>query len=139
MCPGREEADPESRGVPRQSFGELFRQLAENASELIRHEIELATREMLENLKTYRSAAIALGIGALIAILGLSMLCAAAFIGLAVYVGYGISALSIGLLLTLIGTIVAVSAIQKFKHTSLAPRQTIETLKENKEWLRELT
>lgn len=139
MYPGGEEENPTGRAVPRQSFGELFRQLAENASELIRHELELAKKEMLDKLKTYRAATIALGIGALLGILGLFMLSAAAFIGLAAYLGYGMAALSLGILFTLVGTIVAVSAIQKFKHTSLAPRQTIETLKENKEWLRELT
>lgn len=122
--------------LPHQSIGGLFRELAANASELVRHELELVKQEMLEKLKTYRAAAIALGIGALLGILGLFMLCAAAFIGLAAHVGYGMSALSLGILLTLVGTIVTVSAVQKFKHNSLVPRQTIETLKENKEWLR---
>lgn len=135
MYPGEEK----SGAVPRPSFGDLFRQLAENASELIRHELALAKTEMLEKLKTYRAATIALGIGVLLGILGLFMLCAAALIGLAAHLGYGMAAFSLGVVLTLIGTIVAVSAVQKFKHTSLAPRQTIETLKENKEWLRELT
>src|SRR5687768_6248832 len=135
MYPG----DEKRREVPRPSFGALFRQLAENTSQLIRHELELAKTEMLDKLKTYRAATIALGIGLVLGILGLFMLCAAALIGLAVHVGYGIAALSLGVVLTLIGTIVAVSAVQRFKHTSLVPRQTIETLKENKEWLREST
>jgi uncharacterized membrane protein YqjE len=139
MYPGGEEENRTGRAVPRQSLGELFRQLAENASELIRHELELAKKEMLEKLKTCRAATIALGIGALLGVLGLFMLCAACFIGLAAHLGYGVSALSLGILLTLVGTVVAVSAVQKFKRTGLAPRQTIETLEENKEWLRELT
>jgi uncharacterized membrane protein YqjE len=139
MYPAGEEGDQTGRAVPRQSFGDLFRQLAENASELIRHELELAKKEMLDKLKTYRAATIALGIGMLLGILGVFMLGAAAFIGLATLLGYGMSALALGILLTLAGVIITASAVQKFKHTSLAPRQTIETLKENKEWLRELT
>ena len=137
MSPGGEEGNRTGSAVPSQSFKDLFRQLLVDASELVRSELELAKQEMLHNLKRYRAATIALGIGALICILGLIMLCAAAFIGLAVYLGYGMSAVSLGILFTLVGAIVTVSAVQKFKSVSLAPRQTIETLKETKEWLRE--
>lgn len=134
-------AAPETPGASAQrpSLGELLRQLAGNISELLRSEVELAKKEMLDKLKIFRAAAIVMAVGALLGILGLFMLSAAAFIGLAAYLGYGMSALALGILLVVVGAILVFSAFQKFRTTSLKPQQTIETLKENREWLRELT
>ncbi len=47
--------------------------------------------------------------------------------------------LKFGAALAIIGGIVAFSGIGQLKRTSLKPEQTIETLEEDKEWLKELT
>jgi hypothetical protein len=49
------------------------------------------------------------------------------------------SALIIGLGLALIGGIVASSGIRRLKRARLKPKVTVQSLKEDKEWLKELT
>lgn len=124
----------------RESFGELLGQLANNSAALVRDEIALAKQEMSEKVSSLRSGVITVAIGALVALVSVFALTAAAIIGLANYVGPGYSALIIGAVLARAGGAIAMSGIGQIKRTSLKPRQTIETLEEDKEWLKiELT
>lgn len=123
----------------RESFGELLGQLANNSAALVRDEIALAKQEMSEKVSTLKTGVITVAIGALIALVAVFALTAAAIIGLANYVGPGYSALIIGAVLAIGGGVIAMSGIGQIKRTSLKPRQTIRTLEEDKEWLKELT
>jgi uncharacterized membrane protein YqjE len=123
----------------RESFGELLGQVASNSAALVRDEIALAKQEMSEKVAELRSGVVLIGIGAVVALVGTLALIAAAIIGLGYWIGPGWSALIIGGLLTLAGAIAAVSGIGRLKRTNLKPEQTIETLEEDKEWLKELT
>ena len=131
---GRDQPDEQ-----RESMGELLGQLANNSAALVRDEIDLAKQEMSEKLTRFRSGVIITGIGALIGLVAILTLCAAAVIGLGNYVGPGYSALIIGAALALIGGVIAFAGISKLKQMSLKPEKTIETLQEDKEWLKELT
>jgi uncharacterized membrane protein YqjE len=123
----------------RESFGELLGQVATNSAALVRDEIALAKQEMSEKVAELRSGVVLIGIGAVVALVGTLALIAAAIIGLGYWIGPGWSALIIGGLLTLAGAIAAMSGIGRLKRTNLKPEQTIETLEEDKEWLKELT
>lgn len=126
-------------GLPRESFGELLSQLAGNSAALVRDEIELARKEVSEKIIVVRSGIVILAAGSLIALLAILTLTAAAVIGLSKYVGAGNAALIIGGVLAIIGSITTVVGLGRIKHTSLKPEQTIESLEEDKEWLKELT
>ena len=55
----RKEVDRRSEtGLPRESFGELLGQLANNSAALVRDEIELARQEMSEKVTVLRSGII---------------------------------------------------------------------------------
>lgn len=123
----------------RESFGELLTQLANNSAALVRDELDLAKQEMREKAVSFKSGVVTIALGATVAYFGLLALVAAAIIGLAYYVGAGWSALIVGALLAIVGGITAMSGIGKLKRTNLKPEQTIETLEEDKEWLKELT
>ncbi|MEK6322281.1 MAG: phage holin family protein [Acidobacteriota bacterium] len=125
--------------LPRESFGELLSQLANNSAALVRDEIELARQEMSEKVSVLRSGILIVAVGSLIGLVAILTLTAAAVIGLAQYVGPGYAALIIGGTLALIGGITALAGLGQIKRTSLKPTQTIETLEEDKEWLKELT
>jgi len=125
--------------LPRESFGELLGQLANNSAGLVRDEIQLARQEMKEKVTTLRAGIIIAAVGFVIGFLALLTLTAAAVIGLANRVGAGYSALIIGGCLAIIGCATAFAGINRIKRTSLKPDQTIETLEEDKEWLKELT
>ena len=123
----------------RESYAELLGQLASESAALVRDEIELARKEVSEKITVLRSAIVVLAAGVLIGLVAILTLTAAAVIGLSKYVGAGNAALIIGGALAIIGGITAVVGLGRIKHTSLKPTQTIETLEEDKEWLKELT
>jgi uncharacterized membrane protein YqjE len=125
--------------VPRESFGELLGQLASHSSALVRDELELAKQEMREKLQSLSSGAITLVAGIALAQIALLSLCAATVIGLSVYMGPGIAALVVGAALILIGGGIAYLGFRQLKNTSLKPDKTIRSLKEDKEWLKEMT
>jgi hypothetical protein len=126
-------------GLPRASFGELLGQLASNSAALVRDEIELARQEMSEKAIVLRSGIVTVAAGSLIGLVAILTLTASAVIGLAKYVGAGNSALIIGGALAIIGGVIVFVGRGRIKRTSLKPKQTIETLEEDKEWLKELT
>ena len=125
--------------IPRESFGELLSQLATNSAALVRDEIQLARQELSDKLSDFRSGILVLAVGVMIALVATLALTAAAIIGLARYVGPGYSALIIGATLAIVGGITASAGLIQVRRINLAPKQTIETLEEDKEWLKELT
>jgi len=134
----RREVDQSVASLSRESFGELLGQLANNSSALVRDEIELAKREMSEKITRLRSAIIVVTAGAFIGYLAILALITAAIIGLANYVGPGNAALIVGGALAIIGGITVYTGVSQMKRTNLKPEQTIETLEEDKEWLKDL-
>jgi hypothetical protein len=123
----------------RESLTELLGELANESSALVRDEIELAKQEMNERIVGLKAGAVLTAAGSGVALLGLLSLTATAVIALAQVVGFLYSALIIGVALLVIGGIVISLGVSRLKQTSLRPEQTIETMRENKEWLKELT
>ncbi|MCI0423128.1 MAG: phage holin family protein [Acidobacteria bacterium] len=122
-----------------ESFGGLLGELASQTEDLFRDEIALAKQELKEKLGTFQSALLALAFGAVIALIASLALCAAVIIALAEYVKPWQSALIIGLILGMAAGVFISTGIGRFKRASLRPEQTLQTLEENKEWLREIT
>ena len=100
--------------IPRESFGELLSGLASTSAALIRDQIELAKEEMRENLARLRSGLVALVFSAVIGLLALATLCAAAVIGLGIFIGIGMSALAVGLGLAAVGGIILNGLVATF-------------------------
>jgi hypothetical protein len=128
-----------NRGIQRESFGELLGELANNSAALVRDEIELAKQEMREKVSVLRSGAVTIAVGGLLAFVALLTLAAAAVAGLAHVMDTALAALLVGVVLAAVGGSIAFIGIGRLKRTSLKPQQTIETLEEDKEWLKQLT
>jgi uncharacterized membrane protein YqjE len=126
-------------GASKESFGELLGHLANDSAALVRDEIALAKQEMAEKVSTLRSGIVTVAIGGVIALIAILTLTAAAVIGLAHLIDPGWSALIVGGVLAVIGGVIAFSGLGKIRRTNLKPEQTIETLEEDKEWLKEIT
>lgn len=125
--------------IQRESFSELLGELANNSASLVRDEIELAKQEMREKVSVLRSGAVTIAIGGLVGFIALMALTAAAIAGLAHFMDTGLAALLVGVVLALVGGGMAFTGLNRLKKTSLKPEQTIETLEEDKEWLKQLT
>jgi uncharacterized membrane protein YqjE len=126
-------------GVRRESWRELIGELTGQLVGLARDEVALARRELEQKLKTVQSAAAVVAIGAITALIAILSVCAAVIIALAEYVGPWQSALIVGLILGMAAGVTILIGVSRFKRTSLKPEKTIETLEENREWLKEMT
>ena len=79
----RREFERRTQDLPRESFGELLGQLANNSAALVRDEIELARQEITEKVIVLRSGITIAAIGLVIGLVAVLTLTAAAVIGLA--------------------------------------------------------
>lgn len=125
--------------MQRESISELLGQIAHNSATLVRNEIELAKAEIREALKRISSGVIFMAVGGVIAFSALLVFCAAIVIGLSSVMGPGLAALLTGVLLAVVAGILAFVGLRLVKKAHLAPDQTIQTLKETKRWLKEMT
>jgi uncharacterized membrane protein YqjE len=123
----------------RESFGELLGQLASQSAALVRDEIDLAKQEFREKVKSFRTGIVVVALGAVLGLIALQALFAALILGLSTIVSPAVAALATGVALAIIGGTAAFSGIRILKNTKLKPEETIQSLKEDKEWLKEMT
>jgi uncharacterized membrane protein YqjE len=124
---------------PEKSFGALFAELAGQSAGLVRDEITLVRHEIKEKAIQTKAAVIFLSLGALLCLLALMTLSAAAILALAPLVGAWQAALIVGGIFLLLGGIILLLGKSRLSASTLKPEQTIETMEENKEWLKEIT
>lgn len=122
-----------------ESLGHLLGDLATQSASLVRDEVALARQEVQEKLKLVQSAAIVIAIGAVFGLVSLLTLCAAVILALAKYIEPWQSAVIVGAVFAVAAAIAIGTGTSKLNRTSLKPEQTIESLEENKEWLKEIT
>lgn len=130
-----ETRNTENNYSERESLGDLLRELATNTAALVRDEILLARQELREKFEGLRSGFISLAIAAATGFAAFLLLCAAAVVGMAHFVGWLLAALIIAIGLALIAALLGLAGLRRFKRTTLKPEKTLQTLKEDKEWL----
>lgn len=123
----------------RESLGELLGQLTDHSAALVRDEMALAKQELRESARLLSMGILRVVIGSLVSLIALGTLVAAAVIGLAHFMNAGYAALIVGGALAVLAMSITLAGINRLKRTSLSPEQTIETLKEDRQWLKELT
>jgi uncharacterized membrane protein YqjE len=117
-------------------LGDLFRQLAQDSATLVRQEMALAKAELRENVKSVARDTAKIAVGAVLAGVGALVLVAFLVIVLGDAVNnYWVGALIVGVLFVAIGGFLAMSAMKRLKHETITPEQTLQTLKEDKQWL----
>ena len=119
------------------SLGEIFSDLTQNFSELVREEVALAKTELSQNASKLARDVVFLAIGGFIAYAGLLVLLACAVLALAFLVPFWLSALIVGLVVVIIGYAFIQKGISDLRNGALMPRQTVESLKEDREWAKE--
>jgi hypothetical protein len=123
------------------SLTSLVSGIVDDAQKLIKQEIALARREFVDGLDKTKQATTSLGIGAGLAALG-GVLLSFMF----VYLLHEEAHLRLWLSYLIVGAIVAVGGIAflliaraQAAEITLVPRQTIETLRENVQWIKRQT
>jgi uncharacterized membrane protein YqjE len=120
------------------SLGELFSDLARETSTLVRQEVQLAKTEMTQKATAVGKDIGFLAVGGLIAYAGLLALIATVIIVLGTAgLPWWLAALIVTVIVLAIGGILVQRGLNALKHQSMAPEQTIQTLKEDRQWAKE--
>lgn len=119
------------------SLGDLFAELANETGTLVRQEVELAKTEMTQKATQVGRDVGVIGAGGAIAYAGLLAVMAAIIVVLGQFIPLWLSALIVGLVVMGIGYVFIQQGLSALKRSNLAPQQTIQTLKEDKEWIKE--
>lgn len=118
-------------------LGELFKELAGETATLMRQELELAKVETVAKARAAGKQTAQLAAGAVIAMMGALALLAGVILVLALAIPLWASALIVGLVVTALGGVLGVPAWRALARFDPAPRATLQTLQEDKQWLRE--
>jgi hypothetical protein len=120
------------------SLGELFADLARDMGVLVRQEVGLATTELTQKATRAGRQVAVLAVGGLVAYAGLLAILAAIIIGLATAgLPWWLAALLVGVVVALLGGMMIQRGLTALKQADLAPRETMQTLKEDTQWAKD--
>lgn len=123
------------------SLGSIVSGIVGDVQDLVRQEIALARQEVREEVNTAKDAGIKLGIaGGVLAVGGLLLVFAlaegvGALLGGRIWAGYAI----VGALFAIVGYVLLSSAQKELKTINPVPQKTVDTMKENVEWIKDRT
>lgn len=135
-------------GAPRSgepSLARLLKELRDEMTLLVRQEVALARTELNEKLSKLARNTGYLAVGSLVAYSGLLFVLLALTAG--IYVAFAAAGMGlhglwaaplvVGCAVSLIGLALVLKGKNTLQSTSPVPERTVETMKENKEWVRE--
>jgi Putative Actinobacterial Holin-X, holin superfamily III len=121
------------------SLAQLLTGIVNDAKELMRQELALAKHEIREDLRKTTKAMLSLGVGIGVAAIGGLLLILMlvhllnALAGLPLWACYGI----VGGLFLIMGGVLLLIAKNTIARIDVMPPQTVETMQENVQWIRE--
>jgi hypothetical protein len=124
-----------SAGPDDRSLGELFAELSRETGTLVRQEVELATTELTAKAKVAGAHAATVAVGG--ALMHAALLVFLSMLVIAITqigVPPWLAALLVALLTAGVGYMLVNKGLTNLRRTSVAPRQTMESLKETKTW-----
>ena len=121
------------------SLGELFSELAQETSTLVRQEVNLAKTEMSQKASRAGKHAGIMAAGGALAYAGLLAILAALIVLLDNVMPLWLSAALVGVVVAVVGYLFIRRALDALKREDFAPRETIETLKEDQQWAKDQT
>lgn len=118
------------------SLGDLFSELAAETGTLVRQEVALAQTEITQKATSVGKNVGFLVVGGAVGYAALLAALAALIIGLANFIPAWASALIVGVVVGIVAFLMVSSALKSLKETELTPRETVKSLKEDAEWLK---
>jgi len=118
------------------SLGDLFSELAAETGTLIRQEVSLAQVEITGKATRVGKQVGYLVVGGAIGYAAVLAIMAAIIIGLSYFMPAWVAALIVGGVVGGVSFFLISSAIERLKNTNLKPEETVESIKEDAEWLK---
>ena len=119
------------------SLGDLFGELTQDLSTLMRQEVMLAKTELRQKASAMGKDVGLLAAGGAIAYAGFLVILAGVVLALGLVLPWWASALIVGVVVAAIGYFLIRKGQTALKQADLTPKQTIETLKEDQQWVKE--
>lgn len=107
----------------------LFANLRQEATLLVKREIELARVEAGQKVGQITRGAVALAVGGAVLFIGILFLMLAGTWGLSRVVDPWLAALIVGCAVLLVGVVMLLKGISNMKNLNMTPERTLETLK----------
>ena len=118
------------------SLGELIGELANETSTLVRQEVALAKAELTQKATRVGVQLGSLVVGGAIAYAAFLAILAAVIIGLGRLIPLWVAALVVGAVVAAVAYSLVSKALRALKQIDVTPRQTVETLKEDAQWVK---
>jgi hypothetical protein len=132
---GPADAGPGDETLRDASFGELFKKLSAETSELIRQEMALARAELSEKGKEAGKGAGLFGGAGAVGLLGAGALTAGIILLLDLAIAAWLAAIIVGLIYVAIAAVLGLKGRDRIQAaTPPVPEQTVDTVKEDVEW-----
>jgi len=128
-----------SEEVAETSVGELIGNISNDLSQLFRQEVELAKAEVQAEAKKAGKAAGMLGGAGFAGYLAVLFLSLAAVFALDAVMPAGWAALIVAVVWGIVGGVLYANGKKKLKNVDPMPRRTVDTLKEDAQWLKNPT
>ena len=128
--------EPTASDVDDRSIGDLVGEATGELSLLLRKEVELAKLELKQEAKDAADSAKFLGIGAFCGYMAVLLVSFAAAWALAEVMPIGLAFLIIGLVYGVAAAIALKRGRERLNEVDPIPEKTVETLKEDVEWLK---
>ena len=127
----------EDRSLENKPLGDLFGDLASEMSNLVRQEVSLAKIEMTQNAKRLGKNVGYLVVGGAVGYAALLAVIAAIIMMLDNYMPSWGAALLVGIVIAGISWLLIGKALNALQGSEIAPRETVETLKEDAAWMKQ--
>ena len=127
------------RTAEERSIGELFGELSQDVTMLVRQEAQLAKTEMQQKLSKVTTDLVSLATGGVVALIGGLALTAALILLLIDPVGLEpwLAALLVGVVFGVLGWVLVQKGVTNLKRTDPTPRRTVESIKDDIQWAKE--
>lgn len=119
------------------SLGELFTELAAETGTLVRQEVALAQAEVTAKATVVGKNIGYLAIGGAVGYASMLSILAGVVLGMSYFMPAWIAAVLVGLLVGAVAFFVISSALEELKKTNLKPEESVESIKEDAQWLKD--
>jgi MFS family permease len=118
------------------SLGDLFSELAAETGTLVRQEVALAQVEITAKATRVGKNVGFLAVGGAVAYAAVLAILAGVIIGLANWMPAWLAAILVGAVVGVAAFVLISSALAELKKTNIKPEETVESIKEDAQWLK---
>jgi len=118
------------------SLGDLFSELAAETGTLIRQEVALAQAELTTKASSVGKNVGFLAVGGAVAYAAMLAIVAGIILGLSYFMPAWLAAVLVGVVIGIASYVLISSALTELRKTNLKPEETVESIKEDAQWLK---